>query len=113
MLAVCEPDSPLGCEVRQGGFGEVVMPGNPAELAETLHRWSTQPALLSQMKARAIRRARMFHRDRVLGMYERELLVLSGQTAGRHARQRTRRSPRLPKLVPSEANLAFSEDQRE
>jgi colanic acid biosynthesis glycosyl transferase WcaI len=76
VLAVCDPSSPLGEEVIAGGFGEVVTPGVPAKLGETLHRWRTEPELLATMSRKARERARLYHRDTILSQYEAELLRL-------------------------------------
>jgi colanic acid biosynthesis glycosyl transferase WcaI len=81
VLAVCDRSSPLGREVNEGGFGEVVAPGDVAQLAQLLRRWETEPSLLSEMQQRAKSRSKIFHRDQILPLYERELLALT--VAGR------------------------------
>jgi colanic acid biosynthesis glycosyl transferase WcaI len=73
VLAVCERSSPLGQEVIQGGFGEVIEPGDSVSLASTLRLWQKLPSPLHQMGSRAAQRAELYHQDRVLTMYEREL----------------------------------------
>jgi colanic acid biosynthesis glycosyl transferase WcaI len=78
VLAVCEPTSPLGQEVIEGGFGEVIVPGNHASLARTLQRWQQEPGLLHEMSVRATRRGELYRRDRILAVYEQELLKLTG-----------------------------------
>jgi colanic acid biosynthesis glycosyl transferase WcaI len=82
VLAVCDSDSPLGREVTEGRFGEVIEPGNAEKLVETLNRWSEQPGLLSHMRSQALRRAEIFHRDRILSLYEQELLALCEPAMG-------------------------------
>jgi colanic acid biosynthesis glycosyl transferase WcaI len=76
VLAVCQRNSPLGEEVLAGGFGEVVGPGDAPGLAATLTRWQRDPALLKTFGEKAKERARLYHRDRILPMYESELLAL-------------------------------------
>ena len=77
MLAVCEHSSPLGREVAGGGYGEVIPPGDAAMLAWVLVRWRQDPSLLNSMSGRALQRAPEFHRDRVLSVYEHELISLA------------------------------------
>jgi colanic acid biosynthesis glycosyl transferase WcaI len=74
VLAVCEPNSPLGREVIEGGFGEVIDPGNTAKLGETLNRWGEQPGFLTALQSRSRQRAKDFCRDRILTSYEEELV---------------------------------------
>jgi len=69
VLAVCEPASPLGQEVIEGGFGEVIMPGDHAALARTLRRWLKEPSLLHEMGMRAARLA-----DRIREVAERNVI---------------------------------------
>jgi colanic acid biosynthesis glycosyl transferase WcaI len=78
VLAVCELASPLGQEVIEGGFGEVIMPGDHASLARTLRRWRTEPGLLHEMSIRAARRSGLYQRERILSVYEQELMTLVG-----------------------------------
>ncbi len=111
VLAVCEPSSPLGREIIEGGFGEVVDPGNPEMLAKTLNRWSRQPQLLSEMQSRALCRAQVFHRDRILALYEQELLTLAARRADRNAPARPRRSRRSAAATRSDTELVSSEDR--
>ena len=77
VLAVCEPNSPLGQEITQGGFGEVIMPEDHATLARTLQRWQKEPGLLHEMGVRAARRSVLYHRERILAVYEQELAKLT------------------------------------
>jgi colanic acid biosynthesis glycosyl transferase WcaI len=79
VLAVCEPTSPLGEEVIEGGFGEVVMPKDHAALGRTLRKWQEEPSLLCEMSIRATRRSELYRRDRILALYEQELLKLAGK----------------------------------
>jgi colanic acid biosynthesis glycosyl transferase WcaI len=88
VLAVCEAASPLGREVIEGSFGELVDPGNPAKLAQTLKRWSQQPHLLSEMQTHANLRAQMFKRDRILALYENELRALADPRDNRRTQHR-------------------------
>ena len=84
VLAVCEPGSPLGREVAGGGYGEVIPPGDAAMLAWVLLRWRQNPSLLNSMRGRALQRAPEFHRDRVLSIYEHELISLAPQPLQAH-----------------------------
>ena len=77
VLAVCDPNSPLGQEVNEGGFGAVVVPGNIVQLSETLQSWARQPNLLRTMSEKAHERAKLYHRDRILPEYEIELQKLA------------------------------------
>ena len=79
VLAVCERGSPLGQEVTEGGFGEVVEPGNAAKLAQTLDLWHQHPQILVGMATKAWERAHYFHRDRILPQDQQELLALVAQ----------------------------------
>lgn len=76
VLAVCESSSPLAQEVSEGGFGEVIEPMNSAALKNCLDRWKEQPEILNQMSDNARIRARIYHRDSILPLYETELLRL-------------------------------------
>jgi colanic acid biosynthesis glycosyl transferase WcaI len=87
VLAVCEASSPLGREVIEGSFGEVVDPGNPVKLTQTLKRWSQMFHLLSEMQTHANLRAGMFKRDRILALYENELLALADPKDTRRIQQ--------------------------
>jgi colanic acid biosynthesis glycosyl transferase WcaI len=78
VLAVCEPPSPLGQEVIEGGFGAVIMPEDHASLTRTLRRWRTEPGLVREMSIRAARRSGLYQRERILTEYEQELLHLVG-----------------------------------
>jgi colanic acid biosynthesis glycosyl transferase WcaI len=77
VLAVCEPASPLGQEVVDGEFGEVIMPRDHASLARTLRNWQKEPSLLREMSIRAARRGELYSRERILPVYEHELLKLA------------------------------------
>lgn len=82
VLAVCERTSPLGAEVLEGGFGEVIAPGDASGLAAALNRWATEPGLLAEMSGRARVRAQRYQRETVLPQYEAELRALAGQGNG-------------------------------
>lgn len=73
VLAVCEPTSPLGQEVSQGGFGVVIPPKKPTALQETLDSWSKNPRLLYEISGKALRWSERYHRDKILPQYLREL----------------------------------------
>jgi colanic acid biosynthesis glycosyl transferase WcaI len=73
VLAVCEPQSPLGQEVAQGGFGVVVRPGDAATLKHVLDQWGQSSGLLAEMGAKAKMRALHYSRNRILPQYEQEL----------------------------------------
>ena len=76
VLAVCERASPLAEEVVEGGFGEVIEPGNAGALRDCLIRWQEEPEILQRMSEMAKRRSAMYHRDSILPRYEAELLHL-------------------------------------
>lgn len=76
VLAVCESKSPLGKEVLDGGFGEVIAPGDAMTLKTILHKWKNEPGRLAAMSQRAKKWATRYERDTVLGLYEAELLKL-------------------------------------
>jgi colanic acid biosynthesis glycosyl transferase WcaI len=74
VLAVCERDSPLGREVKEGGFGVVLDPGDTDGLRRTLERWSADPAELAVMSSRSLERARLYSRAAILDRYQEEIL---------------------------------------
>ena len=76
VLAVCDSASPLGKEVLEGGFGEVVEPGDLSNLTAVLRRWHDDPRLLAEMSIRSKARAALYSRDRILSLYEQELQSL-------------------------------------
>jgi len=82
VLAVCDLSSPLAAEVIEGGFGEVVEPGNQEALKSCLVRWKQQPEILLRMSENAKIRAKKYHRDSVLPLYEEELHRLVSVNAG-------------------------------
>jgi hypothetical protein len=53
-------------------------------LAWVLLRWRQNPSLLNSMRGRALQRAPEFHRDRVLSIYEHELISLAPQPLQAH-----------------------------
>jgi colanic acid biosynthesis glycosyl transferase WcaI len=73
VLAVCDFKSPLGKEVLDGGFGEVVAPGDTMTLNGVLQKWKNEPESLAAMSQRARKWAIRYERDTVLGLYETEL----------------------------------------
>ena len=77
VLAVCDRGSPLAEEVTDGGFGEVVEPGNAESLRSCLERWKNNPEILQHMSEKAKIRATKYHRDTVLLQYEDELRRLT------------------------------------
>ncbi|MBN9692346.1 MAG: glycosyltransferase WbuB [Verrucomicrobia bacterium] len=82
VLAVCESNSPLGEEVRDGGFGEVVPPGDASRLASVLGTWRRDPASLLKLGAHARIRAQRYAREAILSQYEQELKKLVGSKSG-------------------------------
>ncbi len=76
VLAVCDPDSPLGREISESGCGAVLAPGDTPALVATLERWNGEPALVAEMSRRARQRAALYERNLVLGQYESELKAL-------------------------------------
>ncbi len=77
ILAIGDATSPLGLEVRDGGFGAVVEPGNDRQLADTLDAWTADPGLLREMGRRSLVRSKLYAWDTILPIYERELLALA------------------------------------
>jgi len=82
VLAVCDISSPLAVEVIEGGFGEVVEPGNTEALKACLVRWKQTPEILNRMSENAKIRATRYHRDAVLPLYEQELRRLVSANVG-------------------------------
>jgi colanic acid biosynthesis glycosyl transferase WcaI len=78
VLAVCDESSPLGQEVKAGGFGEVVRPGDIGCLKQVLESWVSEPALLKQLGTKAKQRAKCFERSNVLARYQEEIGRLVG-----------------------------------
>ena len=84
VLAVCDLSSPLAVEVIDGRFGEVVEPGNSEALKSCLDRWKRNPEMLNHMSKNAKIRAKIYHRDAVLPLYEQELRrLVSASTKSR------------------------------
>jgi len=79
ILAVCEEDSPLGREVLEGGFGEILPPDQTSQLPEILTRWSDSPDQLQAYAERAREWAWRYSRENVLPYIESELLYLVGK----------------------------------
>jgi colanic acid biosynthesis glycosyl transferase WcaI len=73
VLAVCDERSPLGREVIDGGFGEVVPPGDASRLASVLKRWADEGQSLSELGAKALRWSARFERSAVLDLYWEEI----------------------------------------
>lgn len=80
VLAVCEPGSPLGREVLEGGVGAVVNPGDHKALGAVLARWAGDSGELERHQACALERGRRYAREAILSMYEDELRRLAGGT---------------------------------
>jgi colanic acid biosynthesis glycosyl transferase WcaI len=85
VLAVCDLDTPLGREVTEGGYGEVVRPGDATALRSTLDRWAREPSLLEKLGRKARLRAELYSRERSCGAYEKLLEQLVAQAKGRKA----------------------------
>lgn len=81
VLAVCDRQSPLGHEVEEGGFGEVVAPGDAKALAAVLRRWKDHSGCLDALAEKARERAALYHRACILPQYEEELAQLCGERA--------------------------------
>jgi colanic acid biosynthesis glycosyl transferase WcaI len=79
VLAVCDPRSPLGREVLEGGFGEVVPPGDAKRLAAVMRRWADDDRLLAELGTKARQRSAGFERNAVLGLYWEEICRLAGR----------------------------------
>jgi colanic acid biosynthesis glycosyl transferase WcaI len=70
VLAVCDPESPLGREVSAQGFGVVVRPGDDEALGRVLRTWGGADGELARLRARAEERAADFSRETILPRYE-------------------------------------------
>jgi colanic acid biosynthesis glycosyl transferase WcaI len=79
VLAVCDPQSPLGREVMEGGFGEIVPPGDASRLGTVLQRWANEERLLAELGAKARQWSARFERSAVLGLYCEEVRRLTGR----------------------------------
>jgi colanic acid biosynthesis glycosyl transferase WcaI len=79
VLAVCEEQSPLGREVIEGGFGEVVPPGDAKRLAAVLRRWADEGQFLSELGANARRWSARYERSAALGLYWEEIRRLAAR----------------------------------
>lgn len=77
VLAVCDRHSPLANEVLEGGFGEVVSPGDATALADILRKWQADPSKLVEFGSKAAERAELYGRNKILSRYLEELSVLS------------------------------------
>lgn len=77
VLAVCEASSPLGREVIEGRFGEVINPGDSVALNEVLTRWNSQPETLQSMAERSLARAHLYGRETILAKYLQEMEMLT------------------------------------
>jgi colanic acid biosynthesis glycosyl transferase WcaI len=78
VLAVCEADSPLGREVENGGFGEVITPGDRAALAGVLSRWADDAANLKRLSSNAQRRSARYLARSVLPRLEEAARSVAG-----------------------------------
>jgi len=76
VLAICDPNSPLGIEVRKGEFGEVISPADVIGLKTLLKKWADNPGILEKYSENALQRAIIYSRDKILPQYEQELLRL-------------------------------------
>lgn len=77
VLAVCSRNSPLADEVLEGGFGEVIEPGNSKLLRDCLDNWKNHPNVLQRLSEHARIWAEKYHRNVVLPQYEQELWSLT------------------------------------
>lgn len=68
VLAVCDSRTALGEAVLEGNFGEVVSM-NFSEIQVTLKRWKESPELLSEYSGNALKAAKEYSREKVLGNY--------------------------------------------
>lgn len=81
VLAVCEPESPLGREVIEGEFGVVVAPDDAGAVGQVLQRWAETPNELIRLGRRAEARAARYSREASCGAYEgllREMVSARG-----------------------------------
>lgn len=79
VLGICDADSPLGREIAIGRFGEVIAPGDQAELQRVLKRWTDRPEVLREYSANAIERAKNYDRETICRRYEQLLTSLMGR----------------------------------
>jgi len=96
VLAVCDFKSPLGKEVLDGGFGEVVAPGDAATLKAVLQKWKHEPGSLVEMSQAARKWAKRYERKSVLGLYEAEFVKLVNVPAPSQAGNAESLSDSLP-----------------
>jgi colanic acid biosynthesis glycosyl transferase WcaI len=87
VLAVCDPDSPLGREVGESGCGEVIRPGDASALKHVLRKWQDHPEYIAGMSRQARKRAALYERNFVLGQYEKELEMLTKGSDGDRIRR--------------------------
>ena len=76
VLAVCERNSPLALEVQHGRFGVVVPPDSPNEVRNIIKRWTRHPDELVQLGQNSLLHGQLYHRERILLQYEKELALL-------------------------------------
>lgn len=76
ILAVCDEGSPLGSEVKSGGFGVVCAPGDKEGLKKILEEWGADEDRMMKLQQAAIAHAAKFNRDTILQRYEQELQLL-------------------------------------
>jgi colanic acid biosynthesis glycosyl transferase WcaI len=78
VLAICEPDSPLGIAVSEGRFGAVVRLGHD-NLSGILNGWSKNPTLLEDFSKNALAQAKLYLRSTILQEYEKEIQALGNK----------------------------------
>ena len=77
VLAICEADTPLGREVSENGYGEVIHPRAEDKIAATLTKWRENSEQLRGYGEKARERSAFFSRERILSTYEQELSALA------------------------------------
>lgn len=75
ILAICDPESPLGIEIESAQCGVVVKPGDAAALRDTLNLWSENPEILARISQRSREASMRFEHKAVMQCYERELVA--------------------------------------
>jgi colanic acid biosynthesis glycosyl transferase WcaI len=72
VLAICDPQSPLANFVRDGQFG-VSVAMDKQELLSVLNSWEKDPQILQTFSVNALKVAKQFSREEVLGKYSKIL----------------------------------------
>jgi len=77
VLAAADETSELALAIREGDFGVVVPPEDPAAIVQALSDLAVRPAELAKYGPRGLEWVGQFESNRVLGQFERRLLEIS------------------------------------